>query len=385
MISTYQQVCPVIFGTGSIDNLVEQLKEREIKRAFCIYDKGVQASGIAEKIEENMRNAGILTDSFNGVLPDAPDTMIQEAGELARRFDAEAVIGIGGGSSLDTAKAVSVLVDNPLPIESYYASKGGAFQVKSLLILIPTAAGTGSESTVMSVIHDQKTDVKEAVLRPADLTIIDPALTLSVPPKVTAATGFDALSHAIESYTSNNENPKADILSLAAMKIISENLEKAYEHGNAIEYREKMSFASNIAGMAFSDASVHFGHAAAHEFGTRFHMPHGIACAVTLPEVIVYAADTAPQKAIRIAESLGIDLSEDVDSALAAKLAAEKVRNKMRNMQIPSLKDQGISREQAIDCAKAAVEKNWFIICAPSPIGVEEMKELIAKMYDNYQ
>ena len=339
---------------------------------------------IADRIVKLLNEAGIETAIFEDVVADPTNEMVDKAGQAARDSKADIIVGIGGGSSLDTAKCAAVLTDNPLPITQYWASVNGKFEKNTPLILIPTASGTGSEATAMAAIVNLSTHVKEAVLRPGELAIVDPELTVTVPPHVTAATGLDALSHAIECYTTNCGNPRSDILALAAMDIIMNNLEKAYTNGKNREARTNMSLASNLAGIAFNDASVHFGHAAAHEIGGVFHIPHGVACAIALPEVIVFSSDVIPERTIKIAKALCVDLSKTATGVQAGEMAAAKVRKLMRAVGIKSLKEQGISREAAIACAKGAVEKNWFVVCALKEITEETMAELIGKMYDNY-
>ena len=387
MISTYSQLCPVLFGAGAAAQTADKVKELGGSKALCIFDKGVEMTGIADKIVSQLKENGIDVITFNEVMPDAPDTLVNKAGQLAQDAKVDVVVGIGGGSSLDTAKAAAVLVENPLPITQYLPSNGGKEYKSTIpLILIPTASGTGSEVTIMAVVHDQTNHVKDAVLRAANLAIVDPELTLTVPPHITAASGFDALSHAVESLGTNCGNPKAEVLSLAAAKLIAENLEKAYNDGSDIEARTNLSFASNIAGIAFTEASLHIGHAAAHQFGIVFHMQHGVACAISLPEVITFTAELVPEKAKKVAEALGIKLPEGVGGKEAGELAAAKIRELMRNLGIPSLKAQGISREDAVACAHDAIVNNWFATaCSLKPVTDEVMAEAIGRMYDNYQ
>ena len=209
----------------------------------------------------------------------------------------------------------------------------------------------------MSVIHVKETQMKDAVFKAANLAVVDPELTLTVPKPVTVMTGFDALSHAIEALTTTSGNPKSDILALSAITLISENLEKAYINGGDIEARTNMSLASNLAGIAFNDAMVHVGHAAAHEFGVVFHMPHGLACALTIPEVILFSSDAAPDKTIRIARALGLELPEGATGPMAGEIAAGAVRALMKRLEIKSLKEQGIKRDAAVGCAAGAVAK----------------------------
>jgi alcohol dehydrogenase class IV len=385
MVSTYSQLCPVVFGPGAINQLADKVREFGGTKALCIYDSGVKAAGISDRLLKILSEAGIGVVAFDEVLPDAPAEIVNQAGKLARDEKVDIVIGIGGGSSLDAAKAASVLVENPLPIQQYFVTKGAAFKAMLPLFLIPTTSGTGSEVSIMAVIHDEESGVKDSVLRPADLAIVDPELTLTVPKSVTAMTGFDALSHAIEAYTTNRTNPKADILCLEVMRLIIGNLEKAYNNGSDLEARTSLSLASNLAGLAFNDAFLHFGHAAAHELGVVFHMPHGVACALTIPEVITFSSDVAPERTKRIADALGVALPKDATAAEAGELAADKVRSLMKKLGIKSLKEQGITKEAAASIAEGAVAHNPFINCALKPVDPPALAGLIARMYDNYQ
>lgn len=381
MSTVYQQLCPVMFGVGALNNMNTIVKDFSAGKVFIVCDQGVKSTGVINRITSMLENEHIKTSVFDNVMPDAPADIVNEAGLFANDFEADLIVGIGGGSSLDTAKAVAVLRDNPAPISLYYLSNGKVPEKKTPLILIPTASGTGSEVTIMSVIHDYETDAKEAVFRAADYAIVDPELTITVPKSVTAATALDALSHAIEAYTSLTHNPKSDILALEAIKLIMDNLETAYEDGNNIEAKTNLSFASNLAGMAFNDGGVHFGHAAAHEFGIQFHMPHGVACALTLPEVVRVTAEVMPERIKKIAEILGCKNSCEIE---ASKYVITRLIKMMKKVRIKSLKEQGISLENAVACAKGAVEKNGFIVASPMPVSVEVMKELIENMYQTY-
>lgn len=386
MPATYQQLCPVCFGVGAIAEIGQKAKEYGAEKAFCIYDQGVKMSGIADKVIGCLKEAGVAVDCYDGVLPDAPDTMINEIGAKINGKGYRLVVGIGGGSSLDTAKAVSVLADRPLPIRQYFMS-GGAGPMnggETKLILVPTSSGTGSEVTIMSVVHDTERHVKDAVLRPADLAIVDPELTVTAPPSVTAACALDAMSHAVEAYTSAESNPRDDLLAIHAVKLVAEHLEAAYKDGSNIEARTALSLASNIAGIAFSDTSVHAGHCAAHEMGLKLKMPHGAACAIALPAVIEFCADALPEKTRNIAEALGVDVTGVTDAKTLGRCAADAVRTLMRKTGIKSLKELGHSREDVLACAKGAIENNWFYIMSPKPIDVELMKSLLAEMYEKY-
>ena len=385
MIQTYSQLCPVIFGAGAVSRLADKVTEFSGTKALCIFDNGVKAAGISDKITRALSDAGIAFVTFDEVQPDAPDTMVDRVGKLAQDEKVDIVIGIGGGSTLDTAKAATVLAENPLPIKQYFVSKGSAFKSTIPLILIPTTSGTGSEVSIMAVIHDEETHMKDSILRAANLAIVDPELTLTVPKRITALTGFDALSHAVEAYTTNCTNPKADILCLEVMRLVLGSLETACEDGTNLEARTNLSLASNLAGMAFNDAFLHFGHAVAHEFGVVFHMPHGEACALTIPEVITFSSDVVPERTRKIAEALGVTLPSDATAAEVGERTAAKVRSLMKKLEIKSLKEQGITREAATNCAEGAIAHNPFINCALKPIDPPALQKLIQQIYDNYQ
>lgn len=385
MVTAYQQLCPVIFGAGALSELGEKAKEMDVKHVFCICDAGVKSTGMADRIRDILAKEGIDTCVFDGVLPDAPNRIVEEAGKIANDFLADMILGIGGGSSLDTAKSVAVLRDNPAPISQYYLSKGGKFQMNTPLVLIPTASGTGSEVTAMSVIHDEHSNAKEAVMRPADLAIVDPELTVTAPPGITAATALDALAHAVEAYTSLGHSPNSDMQALEAIRLIGEYLVPAYTDGSNMEARTKLAFASNIAGMAFNDASVHFGHAAAHELGIRFHIPHGVACALTLPVVIHFSADVMPERIRKIAEALGMKNAAGVTADEAETFAIATITDLMRTVKVRSLKEQGLKKEEVMGCARGAVEKNAFIVASPKEVTIPVMEKLLEEMYVMYE
>lgn len=385
MTTTFSQICPVFFETHASDKTGEKAKELHASKAFCVCDKGITNCGIAGRILASLEEAGIETKLYDEVLPDAPDTMINAAANIARNFDADIVIGIGGGSSLDAAKSITVLLDNPGAINQYYISKNASVKTDTPLICIPTASGTGSEVTSVSVIHDHTLDAKETVIKIPSLAIVDPALTLGLPPFTTAITAMDALSHAVEAYTTKIPNPHSDALALQAIRLITSNVVTAFKDGGNLEARSNLSKASTLAGIAFNDAITHFGHAVAHEFGIRFKMPHGLACALTLPTVLTYAGDVIPQRSIDIAKAMDIPLPKGCGGKEAAVIAANHIKVLLRSLGIPSLKHQGITREEAVACAKDAYEKAFFIVFTPREITIPELAELIGQMYDGYQ
>ena len=371
----YAQRAPVLYGCGAVAELGDKLKELGGTKAFCVYDAGVGASGIADRIIGILKAAGIEVVPYDKVGSEAPDSVVNEGADFARASGVDCVVGIGGGSCLDISKFFAVLLKNPGPISQYYAYKIPKHLPHVPLMLIPTCSGTGSEVTAHGVVHDEETNKKEAVLCYSDLSILDPELTVTAPPRVTAFTGMDAMSHAVEAYTSNNNNPRSDVLALDAIGRISRNIERAFKKGTDIEARTELALGSNLAGIAFNDAGVHFGHAIAHTFGLELGIPHGVGCALVLPEVLAFSEKAIPDRIENIRKALG---------APAGQSAADFVRELMRKVEIPSLASLGHSREKCISLAEASMY-DWFVIQSPFPVDAGVMAEVIAAVYDNYK
>ena len=379
MPNVYQQLCPVLFGAGAADALPDKVKELGGGPVLLICDAGIRATGMIDRLADALRAAGLDTDIFDEVEADAPDTKVDLCSAMFEKKTYKVLVGVGGGSSLDSAKAIAVLAENPGPVSKYFMTWQAGRNVK--LILIPTTSGTGSEVTPMCVIHDTVNNIKTGILRPADYAIVDPALTVSCPPKITAYTGMDALSHAVEAYTCTAANEHSDLLALECVRLIAKNLKAACEDGKNMAARSALAFASNIAGIAFAESSVHAGHAIAHETGVVLEQPHGLICALVTPVVIEYSAPCFPERMVALAEALG---AVDVTPENAGAKAAEAVRALARSLGIPSLKSMGIRREDVVACAQGAVDHNIFIVTAPKPTGVPEVAELLGLMYDTY-
>lgn len=386
MAVSYTQLAPVLFGTDAVAAMAEKVAAEGLKKAFITCDKGIKASGSADKVADALKAQGVDAYIFDGCIPDAPDTFIDELAAVAKEWGADIMIGVGGGSSLDAAKAAGVVIDNGNPIATYMEENGNlGFVVKTPAYVVPTAAGTGSECTPMCVIHEMATDTKKVVLRTAQLAVLDPTLALSCPPSVTVNSGMDALSHAIEAYTSVNPNPKDMILAINAIKLIAENLYACIENPQDIEARSNMLFASNIAGIAFAEMSVHIGHCFAHEAGLKFQINHGLACGLATPETIEYVAEAKAKEIREIGEAIGAVIPADADAKAAAKVVADAVRALMKKCGMKSLKDMEITREEVVGIAKGAIDNNWFHIMCPGDVTVEQMAEFCGKVYDNYQ
>ncbi len=383
MITSYSVFVPPLMGSGASLRTGIKVRELGCTKVMVVYDKGIEDLGIAGTIVENIQNAGVETICYNKVLPDPPDTMIEEAGEIARNEKVDGIVAIGGGSAMDSAKGINVLINNEPPIMKYFGVQDN-IKPGLPMIFIPTTSGTGSEVTNMTVISCVSTGKKESVVSPvcvASLAILDPDLTLGLPPKLTAITGIDALAHAVEALTGGQANPLSDALARDAIRLIHKWLPIAYRDGANLEAREHMLLGSMFAGMAFTNALVHLGHSIGHTLGAQFHIPHGIACGIALPEVMEYAAKTEYKKVKMVCECLGAGLAEDAGPEEIGATAKEALRSFIKSVGMPNLKDLGISLEDTLKVAPLVTTDASFAI-VPYRITAAKIAQILESAYD---
>ena len=286
----FSTVATLLSEPGLAGRLGDVIAERfpGVRRPLIVTDAGFLRTGLLDlsrlSLEQNGRSATVFSD----VLADPPESVVLAAVDVARRMEADLVIGFGGGSSMDVAKLVAVLAPSPQLLPEIYGI-GKVYGRRLPLIQVPTTAGTGSEVTNIAIVTTGAT-TKMGVVSPqlyADLAILDATLTLGLPPAVTAATGIDAMVHAIEAYTSKHKkNPLSDALAREALRLLSRNLVKACEHGQDLEARQAMLLGACLAGQAFSNAPVAAVHALAYPIGGIFHVPHGLSNSLVLPHVL---------------------------------------------------------------------------------------------------
>lgn len=383
MITSYNVFVPAIMGSGASLRTGLKVQELGCKKVLVVYDKGIKDVGIADKIVQNIHNASIETICFDDVVPDPPDTMVEEAAELAKREGIDGIVAVGGGSAIDTAKGINVLINNEGPILKYFGVQKN-LKPGVPMVFIPTTSGTGSEVTNMTVISCTSRGNKDSVVSPvcvADLAILDPDLTLGLPPKLTAATGVDALAHAVESLTGGQANPLSDALAREAIRLIYKWLPVAYDDGSNVEAREQMILASMYAGMAFTNGLVHVGHSIAHTLGAQFHIPHGVACAITLPEVVEYASKSEHKKVRMICECLGVEVPEDATPEEIGVIGREGLRSFIKSVGIPNLEELGISLEAAMKVAPL-VTADASMALAPYRIPASKVAEMLKSAHN---
>lgn len=335
----------IMFGRGAVAQLPERLAYYGLKSIMVVYDQGVKAAGIADKVMERVEKAGIQAVVFDKVIPNPTNEVVEEAAAIAKEKAVEGFVAVGGGSSIDLAKAINILMTNPGKIGEY----GGIGMVKNEclpLIAIPTTAGTSSEITNVSALIDTEKVIKYVVIDDklvASDVIADPEFTKTVPASVTAATGMDAITHAVESYISNMATPLTEYNSLKALDIFHKNLPKVVKDGSDMEAREQMMLGCIIVGYAFSNANLGLVHGIAHTLSAHFGLAHGMANATVLPYVMAYNADSCPEKMVDMAKAIGLEISGNLEED--KYLLSKELLRLTKELGIKTLSEQGIEKK----------------------------------------
>lgn len=345
MASEFFVSSDVTFGKDAAKELPRILKEFKAKNVMVVYDAGVKMAGIAEKVLAEVEKADVKVVVFDGVIQNPTNEVVEEAAEIAQKENIDVFVAVGGGSSIDLTKAVNILMANPGPIGQY----GGIGLVKEPvlpLIAIPTTAGTSSEITNVVALTDTKAVCKYVIIDNkivADKVIADPEFTKTMPAGVTAATGMDAITHAVESYISNMSTALTEYHSIKALQIFHEYLPKAVANGADMEAREKMMLGCLIAGFGFSNANLGLVHGIAHTLSAHFHLAHGVANATVLPYVMEYNADSCPEKMVDLAKAIDLPVSGDIEKD--KYLLSEELLKMTKNVGIKTLSELGIEEK----------------------------------------
>lgn len=339
---TFRTVPSILFETGAAGRLGEIVGPR-MKRPMVVTDKFIVDSGLITPALESLRKAGATPAVFSDVAADPPVRIVKRAVAAASEAKADGVIGFGGGSSMDTAKIVAVLMNSAQSLEDIYGT-GKVKGARAPLVLLPTTAGTGSEVTDIAVItteDEQKMGVVSDALF-ADIAILDASLTLALPRTVTAATGIDAMVHAVEAYTSKlRKNPVSDALAREALKLLASNIVKACEAPSDLAAREAMALGAMLAGQAFANAPVAAVHAMAYPIGALFHVAHGLSNALMLAPVLRFNAEAAAPLYAELGDVIGANATGGYTEragafidALAAISAATGVEQRLSQVGI---------------------------------------------------
>jgi len=373
----------IVFGCASFEGLADHVKELGGRRPLIVLDKNLSKAGFRERAQAALAAGSLKAVFFDKVEPEPLLELADEGTEAARRGKCDIVVGIGGGSAMDVAKAVSALLPN----------KGRAADFLGLnkvpgpgipTIIVPTTAGTGSEVTFPAVFLRKNLHKKEGMNSPylyPTLALLDPTLTLSLPPQPTAATGIDALCHAVESYTSVNASPMSEMVSLEAIRLIAENLRTCVHNGQDLEARENMLLGSLYAGLGLANAGVGAAHSLSYPLGGKYGISHGVANTLMLPRVMDFNVPSAQEKFAVIAEIMG-ESTEGLPVREAAYLAVDAVQSLIEDCGIfTTLRELGIPEEDFSDLARIALTVVRPLENNPRKVTFEEAIEIYRTAY----
>lgn len=376
---TFNTAPSVIFGAGRITEIGAIAAARLGSHILLVTDAGLVKAGLLGPALAALQSAGVAVEVFDEVVADPPEAVVMGAAERARRFGATAVVGLGGGSSLDVAKLVSLLARSGEPLGEIYGV-GIAKGPRLPLLLAPTTAGTGSEVTPISIVttgaHEKKGVVSPLLI--PDVALLDPDLTLGLPPHVTAATGVDAMVHAIEAFTSTsaNNNPVSRALAAEALRLLGRNIRQAVHHGVDREARSAMLLGSMLAGQAFANSPVAAVHALAYPIGGHFGVPHGLSNALVLPHVLRFNAPAAAEAYAELASHVFPHLAE-CPAAARAQAFVDALVELAADIGLQSrLRDLGIPAEAVPMMAEDAMKQTRLLVNNPRPVTLEDARAI---------
>ena len=368
---SFSTVADVTFGVGAASQLGLLASEQNIRHAFIVTDPGIIKLGLLDGALNSLEQHDIKVTLFADVVADPPETIVLAALAAAKQAGCDGVIGFGGGSSMDVAKLIAVLIKGQQQLGDIY----GVDQISSdrtPLIQVPTTAGTGSEATMVSILTTSKTTKAGIVSRLllADRIILDPELSLALPAHITAATGIDAMVHAIEAFTSKRlKNPLSDMLACEALRLINGSLERAVADGSDIEARSNMLLGAMMAGQAFANAPVGAVHALAYPLGGIYHIPHGLSNSLVLPHVLKFNAPQAAHWYGQLAPIIMPDIVLPEDDVAVTHLLAEHFLALAEKLGLPTtLKQMGIAEDGLALLAQQAILQQRLLINNPRDV-----------------
>lgn len=377
-ISYFQTASTLITGTGSIAKIGEQAEKFEAKHVVIVTDSIIKQTGLLENITTPLTNQEISFKIIDKVVPEPPFENLEDMIQELESDNPDMLIGVGGGSALDITKLLSVMLTNKEDVRNFI----GTDKIKNRgipFILVPTTAGTGSEVTANAIFTDVRDNVKKGIVSPYLLpsaAIIDATLTLSVPAKVTAATGMDALVHAVESYTAIKAGELTDGIALQAIKLISRSLRTAVYDGNNLRAREDMAMGSLLAGISLGNAGVGAVHALAYPLGGKFKVPHGVANSLLLPYVMKYNVISNFTKFKEVAIAMGENV-EHLSLRDAAEQAVHALAKLSEDVGIPaSLQEVGVEESDLQDLAEEASKIDRLLSNNPRKLTRDDIENI---------
>ncbi|MCP4189468.1 MAG: iron-containing alcohol dehydrogenase [Planctomycetaceae bacterium] len=383
----FQPRTRIIFGPGSIHRLGELAGELGARRVLVVSDPGVISAGHTQKAIDSLEKGGIETHLFEEVCENPTTAEVDSGVSLAHRYEPEMIVGLGGGSAMDCAKGINFLFSNGGSMQDYWGV-GKALQPMLPMIAIPTTAGTGSETQSFALISDAKTHVKMACgdkKASFRIAVLDPELTLTQPPLVTALTGIDAMAHAVETFVTNRRNPVSLAFSREAWRLISINLPRVLDHPDDMEARGGMLLGASFAGMAIENSMLGAAHALANPLTASFQIAHGQAIATMLPHVIRFNGESNPNWYQELFEITGRN-NGSVSSTKRAQAGsdglADFVTRIVSQARLPAnLSSQGVTRDALPNLAKEAC-KQWTASFNPREVDASQLLGLYEKAFD---
>ena len=373
----------IVFGGGSFDTLAEHIRELKGARPMVVLDRNMAKAGFRDRISDLLKKEKLKFTLFDRAEAEPPLELADEGAGIARKEKCDIVVGIGGGSAMDVAKAIAVLAANRGKAVDYLGLNKvpGPGLPK---IMIPTTAGTGSEVTFTAVFVRRDLKKKEGMNSPylyPDLAVLDPLLTVSLPPNPTATTGIDALCHAIESYTSINASPMSELFSLEAISLISSNLRTAVHDGSNAPAREQMLLGSLYAGLGLANAGVTAVHSLSYPLGGKYGVSHGLANTVMLPAVMIFNLPAALEKFAVMAQAMG-EVTDGLSTREAASLTVKAVETLIKDCGIHTkLKDLDIPEKDFPELAGAAMTVARPLENNPRKVTLEDAIKIYGQAY----
>lgn len=380
----FSTVSDVIMGPDTSESLGNVASSLGVSRALVVTDDGIIRHGLLDIALQSLQKLKIQYHVYSDVVADPPEEIVLDAVAIAQSFKCDGVIGFGGGSSMDVAKLLSVLIKGCQPLsEIYGVDKISGDRIP--LIQVPTTAGTGSEATMVSIITTGKTTKAGVVSRVllADKIILDPTLTLGLPPHVTSATGIDAMVHAIEAFTSKRlKNPLSDLLAKEALRLLSSNIVKAVKQGDDVEARGAMLLGSMLAGQAFANAPVAAVHALAYPLGGNYHIPHGLTNALVLPHVLRFNARCASELYAELAPLIMPDVLLPNDSIKITEMLADYFLNLAKDLGLQTtLRQMNIPESDLQMLAEQSMLQQRLLINNPREVSLDDSLQIYRQAF----
>lgn len=372
---------PTLFtGPGSSLELCSAIAHLGTRKVLIVTDKVLLELGLLDAIIAKLGELGVGHAIYDGILPDPTNDQVDTGLRLLQQNNCDAVLAFGGGSSMDAAKLICATATNQKTV----AQLTGVLKVRKTclpLYVVPTTAGTGSEVSVGAVVSDPITHKKSLVIDPKlvpKMAALDGALMTGLPPLITAATGMDALTHAIESYVSVMASEETDDYALAATRLIMENLPKAVENGSDVDVRQAMAMGSFYAGLSMTKASLGYVHAISHSFGAKYRIPHGIGNALVLPHILDYSKNATAQRLAQLANVSGLDVANKSDSE-AAQMFIDRIREMLQTFGLSTKLDL-LKKQDIPELAKAALKEAHYNYPVPLYMDQRTCEQVIGKM-----